>query len=95
MLQGEHSAILSTFIKLAFVIKIIFLSSIFEWRLKTGFAVTENGILSVSFCMHMRILVHVGTPLFFIVLLLKNLDVFKLYLVKSKCSTESLNMKLI
>ena len=32
MLQGEHSAILSTFIKLPFVI-------IFEWPLKTGFTV--------------------------------------------------------
>ena len=38
MLQGEHSAILSTFIKLPFVIK-IFVLCIFEWSLKTGFAV--------------------------------------------------------
>ena len=38
MLQGEHSAILSTFIKLPFVIKIIVLS-IFEWRFYTGFTV--------------------------------------------------------
>ena len=36
MLQGEHSAILSTFIKLPYVIK-IFVLSIFEWPLKTGF----------------------------------------------------------
>ena len=35
MLQGEHSAILSTFIKLPFVIK-LFVLSIFEWLLKTG-----------------------------------------------------------
>ena len=41
MLQGEHSAILSTFIKLAFVIK-IFVLSIFEWPLKTGFTVFLN-----------------------------------------------------
>ena len=34
MLQGEHSAILSTFIKLRFVIL-----SIFEWPPKTGFTV--------------------------------------------------------
>ena len=34
ILQGEHSAILSTFIKLPF-----FVSSIFEWQLKTGFTV--------------------------------------------------------
>ena len=38
MLQGEHSTILSTFIKLPFVIK-IFVLSIFEWPLKTGFTV--------------------------------------------------------
>ena len=38
MLQGEHSAILLTCIKLQFVIK-IFVLSIFEWLLKTGFAV--------------------------------------------------------
>ena len=37
MLQ-EHSAILSTFIKLPFVFK-IFVLSIFEWPLKTGFTV--------------------------------------------------------
>ena len=36
--HGEHSAILSTFIKQPFVIK-IFVLSIFEWRLKTGFTV--------------------------------------------------------
>ena len=38
MLQGEHSAILLTCIKLPFVIK-IFVLSIFEWPLKTGFTV--------------------------------------------------------
>ena len=38
MLQGEHSAILSTFIKLPFVNK-IFVLSIFVWPLKTGFTV--------------------------------------------------------
>ena len=38
MLQGEHSAILSTFIKLPFVFK-IFVLSIFEWPLKPGFTV--------------------------------------------------------
>ena len=41
MLQGEHSAILSTFIKLPFVIK-IFVLSIFEWLIKTGFSVPED-----------------------------------------------------
>ena len=38
MLQGEHSAILLTFIKPPFVIK-IFVLSIFEWPLYTGFTV--------------------------------------------------------
>ena len=38
MLQVEHSAILSTFIKLPFVIK-IFVLSIFEWPFYTGFTV--------------------------------------------------------
>ena len=41
MLHGEHSAILSTFIKLLFVIK-IFVLSIFEWLLKTGFTVLPS-----------------------------------------------------
>ena len=40
MLKGEHSAILSTFIELPFVIKGIVLS-IFEWPLKTGFTVCK------------------------------------------------------
>ena len=38
MLPLEQSAILSTFIKLSYVIK-IFVLSIFEWLLKTGFTV--------------------------------------------------------
>ena len=38
MLQWEHSAILSTSIKLPFVIKIFVLSS-FEWPFYTGFTV--------------------------------------------------------
>ena len=42
MLQGEHSAILFTFIKLPFAIKIFVLSSI-EWLLKTGFTVQSSG----------------------------------------------------
>ena len=39
MLQVEHSAILSTFIKLPIVIK-IFVLSIFEWPFYTGFTVS-------------------------------------------------------
>ena len=38
MLQGESSAILTTFIKLPFVIK-IFVSSFFEWPFYTGLTV--------------------------------------------------------
>ena len=40
MFQGEHSAILSTFIKLPFVI-MIFVLSIFEWPFYTGFTVVK------------------------------------------------------
>ena len=40
VLQGEHSAILLTFIKLPFVIN-IFVLSIFEWPLTTGFTVCD------------------------------------------------------
>ena len=42
MLQGEHSAILWTFIKLPIVIKICVLS-IFEWLFYTGFTVYGKG----------------------------------------------------
>ena len=38
MLQGVHSAILLTFIKVPFIINILVLSN-FEWPLKTGFTV--------------------------------------------------------
>ena len=47
MLQGEHSAILSAFIKLSFSIK-TFVLSIFKWPLKTGFTVYEFLISSQS-----------------------------------------------
>ena len=40
MLQGEHSAVLLTFIKLPFVIKIFVLSNL-EWLFYTGFTVFE------------------------------------------------------
>ena len=43
MLQGEHSAILSTFIKLPFVIR-IFVLSIFEWPFYTGITVCDFSI---------------------------------------------------
>ena len=48
MLQGEHSAILSTIIKLPFFIK-IFVLSIFEWPLKTGFTVFKYWL-----CIHRK-----------------------------------------
>ena len=46
MLQGEHSAILSTFIKLPFVIK-IFVLSFFEWPFYTGVTVCHSHDLSI------------------------------------------------
>ena len=47
MLQGEHSAILSTFIRLPFVIK-IFVLSFFEWPFYTGFIVLLTGLLNIK-----------------------------------------------
>ena len=41
MLQGKHSEIFSAFIKLPFVIN-IFVLSVFEWLLKTGFTTSEE-----------------------------------------------------
>ena len=41
MLQREHSAILSTYIKLSFRIKTLVLS-FFKWPFKTGFTVLKN-----------------------------------------------------
>ena len=49
----KHSAILSTFTKLQFVIIC----------LKTGFIVNKKHILVASTYMHVRICVHVGTSL--------------------------------
>ena len=49
----QHSTILSTFIKLPFVIK-IFVLSIFEWLFYTGFAVYNvNNSYSKSVCAYM------------------------------------------
>ena len=41
MLQGKHSALLSTFIKLQFVLKMIVLSFL-EWPFYTGFTVINS-----------------------------------------------------
>ena len=51
MLQWQHSAILSTFIKLPFVIKTFGIFSIFEWPFYTGFTVLDryNDELSVTY----------------------------------------------
>ena len=49
MLQGEYSAILPTFIKLPFVIK-IFVLSVFEWPLKTGFTV-DSAVVKKQKCL--------------------------------------------
>ena len=63
MLQGEHSAILSTFIKLPFVIK-IFVLSIFEWPFYTGFTVLEKCQANVQFQAYYRKLVFKGQSSF-------------------------------
>ena len=47
MLQGEQSAILSTFIKLTFVIK-IYVLSIFEWPFYTGFTVSRASYIELN-----------------------------------------------
>ena len=47
MLQGEHSAILFTFIKLSLIIK-IFVLSIFEWLFYRGFTV----LVCFDICVH-------------------------------------------
>ena len=47
MLQGKHSAILSNFIKLPFVIK-SFVLSMFDWPLKTGFIVMTLEMLFIE-----------------------------------------------
>ena len=47
MLQGEHCAILVTFIKLPFVIK-IFVLSIFEWPFCTGFTVISINTVTLD-----------------------------------------------
>ena len=57
MLQGEHSAILSTFIWLAFVIK-IFVLSIFEWLFYTCFTVLNMRGLTLFILMEYPI--HIG-----------------------------------
>ena len=64
-LRGEHSAILSSFIKLPFVIKTGLLS-IFEWP-----------ILAVSSYTHMRICIHVGTPRSYLNLLLAKFELHR------------------
>ena len=48
MLQGEHSAILSTIIKLPFVIKMIFVLAIFEWPFYTGYSVPGPNFIFLS-----------------------------------------------
>ena len=55
MLQGEHSAIRSTFIKLPLVIK-IFVLSIFEWPFHTGFTVYAKHTLDDHGCLSRRTL---------------------------------------
>ena len=51
---AEHSAILSTFIKLPLVFK-IFVLSIFEWPLKTGIIIKSNRIQNRYLCLKSRV----------------------------------------
>ena len=67
MLQGEHSAILLTCITLPFVIK-IFVLSIFEWPLKTGFTVSLN-VFSIAECVQYVKLCSVNHYVFKIIML--------------------------
>ena len=62
MLQGEDSAILSTFIKLQLVIKIIVLS-VCEWSFYTGFTVTVITFFADdTLCIVIKLLIlHCGT----------------------------------
>ena len=60
MLQGEHSTILLTFIKLPFVIR-TFVLSIFEWPFYTGFTVLPTILETMLFSLVSVILV---TPKF-------------------------------
>ena len=57
MLQGEHSAIFLTYIKLPFVIK-IFVLSIFEWPFYTGFTVCAKSADTISINVHFRLVNH-------------------------------------
>ena len=68
MLQGEHSAIRMTFIKLPFVIK-SFVLSFFEWLFHTGFTVlyrwpahsaTRTGEMLILLLTHSRCDIHVA-----------------------------------
>ena len=60
MLQGEHSAILSTLIKLPFVIK-IFVLSVFEWPFNTGFTVSSL-FIDKNICCRYSLEVSPGAP---------------------------------
>ena len=58
MLQGEHSAILSTFIKLPFVFNTFVLST-FKWPLKTGFTVITKRKRGSSVVRHLPLVLEV------------------------------------
>ena len=58
MLQGEHSAILSTFIKLPFDIE-SFVYSIFEWPFYTGFTVHYNAYMTS--CVTFKVPISIAT----------------------------------
>ena len=63
MLQGEHSSILWTFIKLTFVIKILDLS-FFEHPLKTDFTITKK-TYTCDIKLHAHAYLHTGSLFFY------------------------------
>ena len=60
MLQGEHSAILSTFIKLPVSIKTFDVLSIFKWQLKIGSTVLLYAFVIKSYFFRFKDLHDVG-----------------------------------
>ena len=77
MLQGEHSAILSTFIKLPFVIN-IFVLSIFEQPLKTGFTEFQ--------CLHLPNKEYIHLNVFYVIVYKWNIHLHLPYICSKRSS---------
>ena len=59
----SKGSVLQYFLPLNYQLSLSSFLSIFDWSLKTDFTVTKTPILAASSCTHMRICVHVGTPM--------------------------------